>query len=126
MGKGGHTVPGNTRRTTALINPPDRWSIQLASGMAIGTAPFSPMARGVEPNGKPGFMKGVRGNGVNRASGRTAPQQGFSGAIVPIAAPGNYAIGTGAGVAGQPGWPSTGDAATGVSLSMPNFYGMGG
>lgn len=123
----GRTIPGNTRRVSGLANPPDRQSVSLAASMAIATAPFSPMARGVEPNGRSGFMAGDRGYGTNRFAGRTPPRQDFAGAaIVPVAAPSSFALGVGAGVAGQPGWPSTGSSAGGPSLSMPSFYGFGG
>lgn len=106
------TIPGNGRTTVAIVFGPDRQSIQAASlGMATNT--WSPMSSGRHsPGGSAakGFV-GDRGYGVNRMGGRTDPLQVFTGAaaaIRPVRDPRSARLGAGAGVAGQPGLPSTG------------------
>lgn len=102
-------IPGNTERSTALVYGPDAQSRQLATMMALSSLPFSPMAAGVHSAGaSPRGFVGDRGYGVSRFSGETLPYQRTAQATAPIARPQDRTLGLGAGVAGQPGYPSTG------------------
>jgi len=109
-------IPGNSRVVTAVYTVPDQWSVQAASlGMATNT--FSPASTGIHSGGASarGFV-GDRGYGVNRWAGETTyPLQHFRAAVAPIADPLSQRVGLGAGVSGQPGLPSTGQATGGLS-----------
>ena len=114
-------VPGNARVTTAIYTVPDAWGVQAAS-LGLMTNPFSPGANGVHgptpgsPGSSPRGWMGDRGFGVNRWAGRTSyPLQTFGQAVVPVAQPSARRLGIGAGTAGQPGLPNTGQQTGGLS-----------
>lgn len=116
---GRRCVPGNARVTTALVFLPDAWSMQAASLGAV-TNTYSPAAAGVHSPGAGtrGFV-GDRGYGVNRASGAgLEPIQRFAGLAAPVITPKSQRLGAGAGVAGQPGLPSTGDLSGAYGWSL--------
>lgn len=109
----------NVRQELAQVNLPDAFAVQAASlGMMTNT--FSPASAGIHsPGASPRGFVGDRGFGVNRWSGRTTyPFQQFSYPPSPIADPLAQRLGFGAGVAGQPGLPSTGDQTGGGRSSL--------
>ncbi|HWB38562.1 MAG TPA: hypothetical protein VHA75_21290 [Rugosimonospora sp.] len=111
-------IPGNARTILALIFPPDAQSTALASSMAIANNTLSPMAAGVHSSGTTRGFSGLGGFGVNRATGRTDPQQlwaGAAGAVQPVQTPKSRRLGAGAMPSGQPGLPSTGQNASGIA-----------
>jgi hypothetical protein len=115
-------IPGNTEHSTALVYGPDAQSRQLATAMALATLTFSPMAAGVHSAGASsrGFV-GDRGYGVSRFAGRTLPYQRTAQATAPVARPLGRMLGLGAGVAGQPGYPSTGTGNVNPLVYMSAF-----
>lgn len=103
-------IPGNTHVVPALVSVPDPFSVQAAS-LSLATSTYSPMSAGKHSpgGGSRGFV-GLRGHGVNAWNGAGPyPLQVFGSAVAPVALPGSQRLGAGAGVAGQPGLPSTGD-----------------
>ena len=106
------TVRGNEHLVTVVqYGPGDAWSHQIA-GLGLMTNTFSPVARGSDYTGLPGY-------GVNRWAGATDyPLQRFGTAVVPVAVAANPGVGLGAGVSGQPGLPSTGNPLLVNTLSM--------
>lgn len=109
-------IRSNVRVTTAVVNDPDQFAIQAAS-LGVMTNTLSPGSVGVHSPGasRVGFV-GDRGYGVNRWAGRTTyPLQHYGGATAPVADPTAQRLGLGAGVAGQPGLPNTGDQTAGLS-----------
>lgn len=116
------TIKSVQRRVGALIFGPDRYGVQAAS-LSIATSTFAPQSAGV----RRGFT-GLPGYGVYRWGGRaTIPVQNFPALVGPVAKPTSQRLGFGAGVAGQPGLPNTGDqtADTGFSL-LGRTAGLGG
>ena len=109
-------IPANTRVATALVADPDRFAQQNAS-LGVMTNTFSPGSAGRHsPGASPRGFVGDRGFGVNRWSGRTTyPYQTYGHAISPVVDPRSQRLGLGAGVAGQPGLPSTGGLTGGNS-----------
>lgn len=123
---GGRVIPGTGQVVAAVVYGPDAFGIQAAS-LGIMTNTFSPASAGIGMRGK-GFT-GDPGYGVNRFGGRTyEAKQNFAGAAGPVNNPHGYLLGAGAGVAGQPGLPNTGDAASTLAwLSLTQGGpGMGG
>lgn len=116
MGWFRRVVPGNARVTSAVYTVPDAWGVQAAS-LGVMTNTFSPGAVGVhDPGASAKGWMGDRGYGVNRWAGRTSyPLQTFGQPIAPIADPSARRLGIGAGVAGQPGLPNTGEQTGGLS-----------
>lgn len=123
-------VRGNGILVTGIVFEPDRWSQQAASlGQAVNT--FSPMSVGRHTPGASakGFV-GDRGYGVNRWAGADAraagPRQNLAAPSAPVRAPvrSSMMLGYGAGVAGQPGLPSTGQDASGVAALGYLGYGQ--
>jgi hypothetical protein len=123
----GRKIRANTRVATSIVTDPDPFALQAAS-LGVMTNTFSPGAVGVHSPGASakGFV-GDRGYGVNRWSGRTTyPLQHWAGAIKPIQDPTAQRLGLGAGVAGQPGLPSTGDQTAGLtSLAWMSWSPLG-
>lgn len=119
----GHVIPGNGHPLLAWAFEADRQSIQAAS-LGMATNSFSPMSAGVHAGdgGTPRGYTGLPGFGMNgnRDSTRTGPLQVFSSAVRPITNPERRSLGMGAGVAGQPGMPSTGNAG-----GLPGYMGLG-
>jgi hypothetical protein len=112
-------IPGNGRVVAALVFEPDAHSVRLAGSMAVANNTASPMAGGLH-SGRRHNYGGDRGYGVNRQAGRTPPQQFFAGAaaaLAPVQDPRSRRLGAGAGVAGQPGLPSTGQEAQPSALA---------
>jgi hypothetical protein len=109
-------IKANTRVAVALVADPDPFAIQAAS-LGVMTNPFSPASAGIHsPGASPRGFVGDRGFGVNRWAGRTTyPLQHWAGAIKPVSDPSAQRLGLGAGVAGQPGLPSTGGLTGGLS-----------
>lgn len=115
-------VPGNMRKTTALIAVPDRWSVQVAS-LGLVTNTNSPASAGIGLR-----AYGLNGYGVNRFSGDAGPMQAFTGIPSPISRPGKYNVGMQAGPSDQPAYPSTGQTtgSTGwLDLAKRNNLGWG-
>jgi len=114
---GRRTVPSNGHVVATTYYTADAWANQMASlGQATNT--FSPMSAGVHNRStQPRGYTGLPGYGVNRFAGETAYQLGTKQDIAapsaPILDPLSRRLGIGAGVAGQPGMPSTGDDASG-------------
>ena len=109
-------VPANTVVKRSVVARPDPYSIQAAS-LGVMTNTFSPGSAGIHSPGASarGFV-GDRGYGTNRWAGRTTyPYQTYGHAVVPVADPTAARLGIGAGVAGQPGLPSTGTQTGGLS-----------
>lgn len=129
MGLFRRTVPGNGRTVVATVYEPDAFSVQAASlGMITNT--YSPASAGIHsPGGGTRGFVGDRGYGVNAWGGAgPLPMQHFGGLTVPVTLPEAQRLGFGAGVAGQPGLPSTGDLADSYgSLGMMGLpLGLGG
>jgi hypothetical protein len=121
----GRTVRSNERLVTIpVFGPGDAWSHQAAS-LGVMTNTFSPASKGVQPQ-----ITGLSGYGVNRWTGATSyALQRFTGVSSPVLYPQSAAVGIGVGVAGQPGWPSTGTMLppTIAGLANANTYtGIGG
>lgn len=114
--------PGNGRHVSSIEFGPGSTSVELATSMAMATLPFSPMAAGVhDPSTQPRGYAMVQGYGVNRMGNDVGPIQNFYGAVAPIAkAPKRPSakLGIGAGVAGQPGMPSSGMDTTGGAVTL--------
>lgn len=112
----GRLIRGRSRVTTAVVCDPDAFAVQAAS-LGMMTAPFGQGSVGVHsPGASARGFTGDRGFGVNRWAGRTTyPLQHYAGAIGPVADPTAQRLGIGAGVAGQPGMPNTGDQTGGLS-----------
>lgn len=121
----GNKIPDNSNVEAHIWYGPSQQSRELASSMAIATNTASPMSRGVPDNGV-GFI-GDRGYGVNRFAGEIIyAVQNFYGVPKPVVAPLDQRLGFGAGVAGQPGLPSTGQsAATDLSLGLMSMGQVG-
>jgi hypothetical protein len=121
-------VPGNGRQVTAVIFEPDRWAIQAAS-LGAATNTISPMSVGRHSPGASviGFV-GDRGYGVNRWAGADPRAQGtrqnLAAPSAPVRNPRNKLLGIGAGVSGQPGYPSTGQDNSGVAQMAYLGYGQ--
>jgi hypothetical protein len=108
----GRWIRGNARTVSTTVCGPDAQSQQLANAMVLATLPFSPMAAGVHSAGaSPRGFVGDAGYGVSRFAGRTLPYQRTAAAVRPVASPLGRMLGLGAGVSGQPGYPSTGTGA---------------
>jgi hypothetical protein len=127
---GGHrrgTLPGNGRPVTAWVYGPDIHSMRMAS-LGAYTNTLSPGARGTHlyPDASPYGYTGDPGYGVNRWAGHTTPVQNWYGLVRPLsgAAAKGKRLGANAGVSGQPGLPSTGNDAGG--LSGVSYAGYGG
>lgn len=122
-------IPGNGRVVQSIEFGADRQSISLAASLAVATAPFSPMAAGIHDRSTQARGFGmVAGYGVNRYGNDLGPIQTFYGAVAPIASPMAARLGFGAGVAGQPGMPQSGQNASGLaglSLGQLTNAGMG-
>lgn len=108
----GRTIPGNARQELVTVYGPDRFSIQAAS-LGVITNTFSPASAGRHSAGAtPRGFAGDPGYGVWRWAGEApyagGPVQPLSAPVVPVADPRSKRLGIGAGVAGQPGMPSTG------------------
>jgi hypothetical protein len=124
-------IPDNARETKTVYYVPDPFSVQAAS-LGFATNTISPMSAGSGPGG--GRFFGDPGYGVNRWGGALAylagTKQDQRSLAQPVLAPLSQRLGYGAGVAGQPGLPSTGqDAAAYGSLRMmgsASGYGYGG
>jgi hypothetical protein len=112
----GRRIPDNGRPALAVVYGPGPLSVQLATTMAVATAPFSPMAAGRHsPGGTARGYSGDRGYGVNRFAGKLPyAVQNFYGAALPVRSPKSQRLGAGAGVSGQPGLPNTGGDAGGL------------
>lgn len=114
------SYPGNGHPVSAIAFGPGATSVELATSMAIATLPFSPMAAGVHgPSTQARGYGMVQGYGVNRFGTDVGPIQSFYGAVQPIAgaaARPSAKLGLGAGVAGQPGMPSSGADGSGLAL----------
>lgn len=119
------------------LGRPDRWARQIASLGAV-TNTFSPASAGVHGDSTQarGFS-GDRGYGVNRFAGAldyaAGPVQDLARPVAPIRSPGSQRVGLGAGVSGQPGFPSTGQDAGGLASlawlgygQLNNRTGLGG
>lgn len=120
-------VPGTGRVVAGLVFDPDRWSISIASSMAIATNTLSPMSAGRHTSGTTRGFSGDRGFGVNRMTGRTGPLQFWTGAaaaIKPIQTPKSRRLGAGAMPSGQPGLPSAGQDASGFGTLAWLGYGQ--
>lgn len=112
-------IPDNMRTATAWLASPDRFAVQAAS-LGVMTNTLSPGAAGIHGSGTPRGFTGDPGFGYNRWAGRTTySYQHWQGAAVPVADPKSKRLGIGAGVAGQPGMPSTGTAGTGTPFYAP-------
>src|SRR5262245_43617041 len=98
-------IPGNTQVVPTVVFGPGRYSVGLATAMALAVNTFSPMSAGVRDGRRLGgsFYAGDPGYGVNRQGHDLGPIQQFHGAIQPIRAPLVRRLGFGAGVSGQPG-----------------------
>lgn len=119
------------------LGRPDRWARQIAS-LGLVTNTFSPASAGVHGSStQPRGFSGDRGYGVNRFSGAldyaAGPVQDLISPITPIRTPASQRVGLGAGVSGQPGFPSTGQDAGGLSSlawlgygQLNNRTGLGG
>jgi len=116
---------------------PDRWARQIASlGMATNT--FSPASAGVHgASTQPRGFTGDRGYGVNRFGGAldyaAGSVQDLTAPVHPLRSPVSDRVGLGAGVSGQPGYPSTGQDAGGLASlawlgygQLNNRTGLGG
>ncbi len=126
---GRRTIPDNAHVTTAVVFGPDAHALALAGSMAVATNTFSPMANGVhmptvDSAPTPRGYTGDRGYGVNRMGGRTDPLQYYSSAITSIQHPVSHRLGIGAGAAGQPGLPSTGQDGGGLASLAWLGYGQ--
>lgn len=128
---GRRTIPGNAVEVKTVFYVPDAFANQAAS-LGFATNTNSPMSAGAGP--RTGRFAGDPGYGVNRWAGARAflagPQQPQGPLANPVLSPLSQRLGYGAGVAGQPGLPGTGDDATGVgSLARMGYaggYGWGG
>lgn len=134
---GGRVIRSNVRTVQAIYCVPDAFSVQAAS-LGLMTSTISPGSHGVHSPGASaiGFV-GDRGYGVNRWAGRTPYQQGAVQAIgapsAPVTNPRSRRLGIGAMPAGQPGFPSSGQDAGGLSslaflgyAGINNRTGLGG
>lgn len=134
---GGRTIRGNAVFDRVVRFVPDAFAVQAAS-LGLMTQTISPGSAGVHSPGasRLGFV-GDRGYGVNRWAGRTPYQQGAVQAIgqpiAPVGDPLSQRLGIGAMPAGQPGYPSTGMDAGGLSslaylgyAGLNNRTGLGG
>jgi hypothetical protein len=121
------TIPGNGRPVVAWVYGPDVHAYRAAS-LGHYTNTVSPAARGVHayPDASPSGFTGDPGYGVNRYAGKTQPVQNWYGLVAPLAAAQarSKRLGANAGVSGQPGLPSTGNDAGG--LSGVSYAGYGG
>lgn len=120
-------VPANVVVKRALVATPDAFSVQAAS-LGIMTNTLSPGSAGIHsPGASPRGFVGDRGYGVNRWGGRTTyPWQTYGHAVKPVADPTAARLGIGAGVAGQPGLPSTGNQTGGLtSLAWMSWSPLG-
>ncbi len=116
-------VPGNDRVTTAIVYQPDAFSLQAASLGAM-TNTFSPGSRGGAA--APGFIAGLPGFGVNRASGESPYEmQRYREVAQPVRDPDSQRLGAGAMPSGQPGLPSTGDQTGALGWTWGLGTGMG-
>lgn len=133
----GRTIKGNTVYDRVMRFVPDAFAVQAAS-LGLMTSTISPGSAGRHSPGASaiGFV-GDRGYGVNRWAGRTPYQQGAVQAIgqpiAPVGDPLSQRLGIGAMPAGQPGYPSTGTDAGGLSslaylgyAGINNRTGLGG
>lgn len=128
----GRVIPGTGTPAVVVVAGPSRQAISVAGSMATATNTISPMSAGLHGNGQVGF-NGDPGYGVNRFTGRVAYEvQRFYSAVRTAAQPVDLRLGIGAGVAGQPGMPSTGtvnptDAPLAwMSVGQVTNLGMGG
>jgi hypothetical protein len=105
-------VPGNEHVIASVVyGPGDAWS-NHAARLGQFTNTISPASAGTPYSGDRGY--GLNGN---RWTGATSyPLQHFSVPVMPISSPANPGVGLGAGVSGQPGWPSTGQSTTAAAL----------
>lgn len=121
-------IPGNGEKVIATIFGPDRWAVQAASlGAATNTS--SPMSVGRHsPGGSALGFVGDRGYGVNRWAGADpramGTRQNLAAPSAPVRNPRNKLLGIGAGVSGQPGYPSTGADNSGLSSLAYLGYGQ--
>jgi hypothetical protein len=123
----GRRVPGNGQRIVTTVYGADRWSTGLARSLAIATNTFSPMAAGTHDTtgGTSRGFSGDPGYGVSRWAGRTPPRQALQRIAAPVAAPMGARLGIGAGVAGQPGLPSTGTDRPDSSMGWLSYGQLG-
>lgn len=120
----GRVIRGNAHTVTAVVCTPDQFSLQ-AAGLGVATNTLSPMSAGRHTTGQRRGFTGDRGYGVNRFAGKLPYQvQNFYSPVQPIATPLDERLGLGAGVAGQPGLPSTGDTADNAALGL-GWVGLG-
>lgn len=115
----GPVIPGNAVYDTVVRFVPDAHARRVAS-LGLITSTISPASAGRHsPGASPIGFTGDRGYGVNRWSGRTPYQQGavqsLGAPIAPVGDPRSRRLGIGAMPAGQPGYPSTGQDAGGLS-----------
>jgi hypothetical protein len=133
----GRTITGNVVYDRVMRFIPDAFARQAAS-LGLMTSTISPGSAGRHSPGASaiGFV-GDRGYGVNRWAGRTPYQQGavqsLGSPITPVGDPRSRRLGIGAMPAGQPGYPSTGQDAGGLSslaylgyAGINNRTGLGG
>jgi hypothetical protein len=114
----GRVIRGNARTVTAVVCDPDQFSLQ-AAGLGVATNTLSPMSAGQHSSGQRRGFTGDPGYGVNRFAGATDyAVQGFHAPIAPIIDPTAVRLGIGAGVAGQPGLPNTGESPDNAAIGL--------
>ena len=123
------TVPGNERVQATVYTVPDAWGRHMAQ-LGVYTNTASPASTGVNtPNSPLGYVAGVAGYGVNRATDFLSyPLQRFGQPTAPVISPAQANLGIGAGVSGQPGLPSTGqggDSPADSALAWMSFSPLG-
>lgn len=114
----GRVIRGNARTVTSVVCDPDQFSLQ-AAGLGVATNTLSPMSAGMHSSGQARGFTGDRGYGVNRFAGALDyAVQGFHAPVAPISDPLSNRLGIGAGAAGQPGLPNTGETPDNASIGL--------